>query len=123
MFPGISIPRALWIVKRLSSIPALPMRGSQVFKSVDSGGVLDKTSLGKAPTQSPCLCSSKSCNWIQLIQLRGVRLYDRLVKVNGKSQQSSELARLVVSDSELELTVERPGAQAGLTRMDENVAE
>ncbi|CAE7258536.1 prfA [Symbiodinium natans] len=55
-----------------------------VFKSVDSGGVLDKT---------------------------GVRLYDRLVKVNGKSQQSSELARLVVSDSELELTVERPGAQ------------
>ncbi|CAE7760650.1 prfA [Symbiodinium pilosum] len=56
-----------------------------VFKRVDSGGVLHKA---------------------------GVRLYDRLIKVNGQAKSSSQLADLIGASNELQLEVEHPKTEA-----------
>ena len=46
------------------------------------------------------------------MQPRGVRLYDRLIKVNGQAKSSSQLADLIGASNELQLEVEHPKTEA-----------
>ena len=84
-------------------------RMPRFFRRVDLGGALDRKSLGWADnsrhSRTPRLYTA----------LRGVRVYDRVVKVNGEAKKSSELVRRIQEATDLELYMERPKVKARRT--------
>ncbi|CAE7871947.1 prfA [Symbiodinium necroappetens] len=87
---------------------------SYVVKVSKEGGKLGG---GLDPSQEDC-CVVRRVDLGGVLDKKGVRVYDRVLKVNGEAKKSAELVRRIKEANDLELYMERPKIKEVLMKKD-----